>query len=107
MERGTKQKHCVCKSQLENIQKNNSKLVLVVNQRLLFATRNSISGIDINQPQNTIFPLVSANRENITSMGIYEEKSTIYWADSHSNSIYMLELNASAQTQPRVFIKSG
>lgn len=54
-----------------------------------------------------VFPVLSATRENITALGIYEARSIIYWSDNHSNSIFMLQLNDSGQTQPRPFIKLG
>lgn len=82
-------------------------LISAVNQTLLISTRNSISGIDIDQPNNVVFPLLSVNRDNVTALGVYEARSIVYWSDGHSNNIYMLELNASSQSQPRVFVKSG
>lgn len=73
----------------------------------MVATKNSITGFDIDNPNDVVFPFLAASRENITSMAVYEGKSVVYWADSNTNSIYMLELNSTSQTQPRIFIKSG
>jgi hypothetical protein len=56
---------------------------------------------------DTTFPVLSLSKDNITAIGVYEAKSIVYWADSNSNSIHLLELNGSSRSQPRLFIKSG